>query len=216
MVARNDADGNAAFGISAGEFVIDGGGNTASGNGEPVQCVGVVCTTGGGAPGPVADLTAPDTILLATPVDGGSTLDEQVFRFVGEDAVAPATALRYECRLDAPPDGPAEPPEPGDPPQPPDSESWRECGSPTSYALLTPGAHTFEVRAIDPFDNIDLTPATFTWEVVSGPPGPDAVPPSTTIFSAPTEVGLPDPASAATLDAEFAFRGSTTRRPDRI
>ena len=53
----NTAHHNLGFGIMAGESVdpgsepsptanIDGGGNVASGNAEPEQCVGVVCGTG--------------------------------------------------------------------------------------------------------------------------------------------------------------------------
>jgi CSLREA domain-containing protein len=212
QVTANAAHNNAAWGIIAGEFVIDGGGNTASGNGEPEQCSGVVCTPGDGAPPADFDVTAPDTEILTGPPDGISTFDPQTFTFTGSDDTAPATALRFECRLDAPPDPepePPEPPEPGEPPEPvepPASETWGECGSPWTYNLLPSGEHTFEVRAIDPFDNVDLTPATYTWTVVAAPPGPDSTPPSTTIFEAP-----PDPTTSTT--AAFAFSGSDNSTP---
>jgi CSLREA domain-containing protein len=211
-VETNAAHNNAAWGIIAGEFVVDGGGNTASGNGEPEQCSGVVCTPGTGAPPADFDVTPPDTQILTAPPDGSSTFDPQTFTFTGSDNTAPVTALRFECRLDAPPDPepePPEPPEPGEPPEPtepPASETWGECGSPWTYSLLPSGEHTFEVRAIDPFDNVDLTPATYIWTVVAAPPGPDSTPPSTTIFDAPS-----DPSTSTT--ATFGFRGSDNSTP---
>jgi CSLREA domain-containing protein len=212
QVTANAAHNNAAWGIIAGDLVVDGGGNTASGNAEPEQCSGVVCTPGAGAPPAVPDLTAPDTTILTGPLDGSSTFDPQTFTFTGSDNSAPATALRFECRLDAPPDPPGEPPEPPEPgeppepPEPPDTETWHACGSPTTFALVPSGEHTFEVRAIDPFDNFDLTPASYTWTVVAAPPGPDSTPPSTTIFEAP-----PDPTTSTT--ATFSFRGSDNTTP---
>ncbi len=109
-IADNAAYNNAAFGITAAEGNIDGGGNTASGNGEPLQCVGVVCTPGAGAPPSSADLTPPDTQLLSSPLNGSSTAQPAVFTFTGSDNIAPPTALRFECRLDAPPDPAPEPP----------------------------------------------------------------------------------------------------------
>jgi hypothetical protein len=42
-IADNRANDNADYGIQAVPGVIDGGGNTASGNGNPLQCVNVVC-----------------------------------------------------------------------------------------------------------------------------------------------------------------------------
>jgi parallel beta-helix repeat protein len=43
-VTRNEARYNHRLGISAVEGVIDGGGNRASGNGDPRQCVNVACS----------------------------------------------------------------------------------------------------------------------------------------------------------------------------
>jgi parallel beta-helix repeat protein len=42
-IADNRANRNADYGIQAVPGVIDGGGNTASGNGNPLQCLNVVC-----------------------------------------------------------------------------------------------------------------------------------------------------------------------------
>lgn len=45
-VTRNSAYENGALGIRATEDVIDGSGNKAWGNGDPLQCLNVVCSTG--------------------------------------------------------------------------------------------------------------------------------------------------------------------------
>lgn len=206
-LADNVAHHNAAFGIDADEEgTIDGGGNVAGGNGEPEQCRGVVC--GPGTPGapPAADITGPDTVLTSTPPNPSSSLTTIHFGFTGTDNVAPPTALRFQCRLDPPPDPPAPEPDPGDPPQPPDVDNWVECVSLTSYHFLFAGVHRFEVRAIDPSDNVDLTPATYTWTVAAIPPGPDSTPPNTTIFSTPD-------LAATTPVAVFGFRGSDNSSP---
>jgi hypothetical protein len=42
-LTRNTANGNGNLGIEARTGAIDGGGNRASGNGNPAQCVGVTC-----------------------------------------------------------------------------------------------------------------------------------------------------------------------------
>jgi parallel beta-helix repeat protein len=43
-IRDNVADGNDDLGIEAVAGVVDGGGNRASGNGNPAQCTGVVCS----------------------------------------------------------------------------------------------------------------------------------------------------------------------------
>ncbi len=43
VLQGNTADQNGDLGIEASGNVVDGGGNRASGNGNPLQCVGVVC-----------------------------------------------------------------------------------------------------------------------------------------------------------------------------
>jgi parallel beta-helix repeat protein len=43
-LTQNAAIGNSELGIEAETGVTDGGGNRASGNGDPTQCVGVVCS----------------------------------------------------------------------------------------------------------------------------------------------------------------------------
>jgi large repetitive protein len=44
-VTRNTANFNHYLGIEALSGVIDGGGNSAIGNGNPLQCTNVVCLT---------------------------------------------------------------------------------------------------------------------------------------------------------------------------
>jgi CSLREA domain-containing protein len=196
----NAAHNNAAWGIQATDTgvvgTVDGGGNTANGNAEPPQCQGVVCAPGNPVVTPGMDLVPPDTQLLTVPANPSSNMGTARFTFTGTDNIAPATALRYECRLDPPPD--PEPPE--------EPENWVECHTPASYPFLTTGSHTFQVRAVDPFDNADPTPATFTWNVVAAPPGPDSSPPRTTISAAPDDL-------SSETNAVFAFRGTDNATP---
>jgi hypothetical protein len=44
-----------------------------------------------------------------------------------------------------------------------DGAAFAACSSPTTYAGLAAGSHTFAVRAIDAAGNVDPTPATHTW-----------------------------------------------------
>ncbi|MCX6463890.1 MAG: right-handed parallel beta-helix repeat-containing protein [Pseudonocardiales bacterium] len=207
-VTGNAAHHNLAFGISAADGTIDGGGNTATGNGEALQCVGVVCGIGTPPPPGAADIERPETQIVTTPANPSSALSSAVFTFTGTDNAAPAEALRFECRLDAPPDPPftPEPPAPGEPVDFPSGEGWTECSSGITYPFLPSGEHRFEVRAVDPADLFDGTPAVFTWQVIAAAPGPDAVPPSTTLVSTPA-----DPSSDAV--ARYTFRGSDNATP---
>ena len=189
-VRGNEAYNNAGFGIDAGENPeipgdpfpgtnIDGGGNKASGNAEPEQCVGVVCDTGSAPPLVPPDVTAPVTVITQHPgaVSGG----DATFEFTANDqtpdgaAFSPPTAMQFECRLDPLPDPlpepqepDLEPPNPGEPPDidtPPDGEGWIECMSPITFKDLDEGPHHFEVRATDFADLKDITPATHDWAV---------------------------------------------------
>ena len=56
-----------------------------------------------------------------------------------------------------------------------DNESISPCTSPKTYSGLTDGLHIFEVRAVDPSDNTDFTPATYTWTIDTMYPDPPAV-----------------------------------------
>jgi CSLREA domain-containing protein len=232
-IRNNTAHHNAGFGILAGETPnpgeppsgtnIDGGGNVASGNAEPEQCVGVVCGTGGAPPLTPPDVTAPDTSITGSPFNPtGST--SATFTFSANDGPngTPLTAMVFECRLDPPPDPlpeveppDVEPPDPGappDPPDPPETLGWGECISPVHYRGLEPGAHHFEVRAIDQAEvpNVDLTPASYDWVIdvtlEEEGTGPDSIEPSTRIADAPTN---PTTSTSAT----FRFAGSDNSTP---
>ncbi|GAB3831582.1 right-handed parallel beta-helix repeat-containing protein [Kribbella italica] len=186
----NRSHNNAAWGIDAAEPTVDGGGNLANGNGQVEQCAGVVCLPGTPVPPELPDTTAPDTTISTRPADPSSSMATATFTFTGTDNLAPAGALRFECRLDAPAG----------------SETWADCPTPTSFGFLPAGEHTFEVRAIDPSDNPDLSPASYTWTVVPAPPGPDTKPPSTTIHTGPELNGT-------STTATFGFRGSDNLTP---
>ncbi|HMQ30439.1 MAG TPA: right-handed parallel beta-helix repeat-containing protein [Chloroflexaceae bacterium] len=92
------------------------------------------------------DFTPPETFLIETPPDPSGSV--AVFTFGGTDNSTPEQFLEFECRLDSF-----------------DPLAWLECSNPAVYANLTPGQHTFQVRAADAWDNIDPSPATYTWTV---------------------------------------------------
>ena len=61
-----------------------------------------------------------------------------------------------------------------------DGEQFSGCDAVLELTGLTPGQHTLEVRAIDIVENVDPTPASYTWTVVGEP--------ETTITSGPPAV----------------------------
>lgn len=75
-----------------------------------------------------------------------------------------------------------------------DGGSFLRCVSPTSYAGLSDGPHTFRVRATDAAGNTDPTPAERSWTV-------DTVAPDTAILSGP-----PTPSDSS--KAALAFTAS--------
>ena len=148
---------NDGWGILASSGNIDGGANTASGNAEPGQCSGVVCTIGL-APG------APDTTIVDKPAPVTSS-QYALFTFIGTDDTTPLSGLEFECRLDSTSD-----------------LDWVECENPQEYFGVAPGTHTFEVRALDQNEQPDPTPASYTWTYSALPTG---VAPNTFIDLAP-------------------------------
>src|ERR671914_465394 len=94
------------------------------------------------------DVAPPETFLTAKPTDP-STRNTAVFGFSATDDSTDPSLIEYECRLDF-----------GD---------WEavECLNPMSFSNLTIGQHTFHVRAVDEGDNVDPSPATWTWTVAS-------------------------------------------------
>ncbi len=68
--------------------------------------------------------------------------------------------------------------------------------SPQGFTSLSDGSHTFQVRTIDNADNVDPTPATFTWTV-------DTTAPSATIEQADDQAD-PTGVSPIEFDVEFS------------
>lgn len=89
------------------------------------------------------DLTAPNTSFTSTPLNGSA--GSVTFSFTATEAST------FECSLDGA--------EFGTPPV------FAPCGSPRPITGLTPGSHTFRVRARDLAGNLDATEASHTWTV---------------------------------------------------
>ena len=93
------------------------------------------------------DVTPPQTAFAEVPPNP-SYSNSATFTFTGTDDMTPAQFLEFECRIDTN-----------------DPNAWLECTNPTVFSNLTVGSHTVQVRATDGGDNIDPTPATYTWTV---------------------------------------------------
>jgi hypothetical protein len=100
----------------------------------------------------VKDTTPPDTAITAAVdginravANGGSTLYHSVqIAFTGSDKVGIAG---FQCSLDG--------------------QTASSCTSPVTFNNLAVGIHTFQVTAIDTSKNVDPTPASFTWTIVT-------------------------------------------------
>lgn len=96
--------------------------------------------------------TPPDTTITsaldgygAAKSSGGSSLSNSItFTFTGTDATG---VVGYQCRRDG--------------------AAYASCTSPISYSGLALGSHTFMVRAVDTAGNVDPSPASFTWAVIT-------------------------------------------------
>jgi hypothetical protein len=106
----------------------------------------------------VVDTMAPDTAINSGP-SGTITVSDATFSFSSSEANS-----TFECSLDG--------------------TAYSACASPKSYAKLSNGSHTFEVRAKDGAGNVDPTPASSTF-TVNVPPPQDTTPPNTIIDSGP-------------------------------
>ncbi len=93
------------------------------------------------------DTTAPDTAITSGPADGASiATDKPSFGF---SSTEPGST--FECKLDG--------------------GAYEACTSPHTTSSLADGSHSFSVRAIDPSDNVDQTPAMRTFTVDTAAPG---------------------------------------------
>ena len=118
-------------------------------------------------PGP--DLVPPQTDIPFAeggfhngPSEGSTSPSSRViFKFHAfENDYAAGSGITFECKMDG--------------------SNWETCTSPKEYNGLSEGSHTFQVRAIDPYGNVDPTPASRQWFI-------DTTPPDTTITSHPSE-----------------------------
>ena len=100
-----------------------------------------------------ADTVPPETIIdagpAATTTDTGAS-----FAFSSNEA-----GVTWECALDG--------------------AAFADCASPTTYAGLAAGTHTFSVRATDAAGNVDPTPASASWTIQL--PLPACTPSSVTV-----------------------------------
>jgi hypothetical protein len=110
------------------------------------------------------DTATPDTSITSGP-SGTVASADATFAFGASEA-----GSTFECRLD---DG-----------------DLAQCTSPRTMSNLAPGAHTFEVRAVDAAGNADPSPARRTWHVQQ------------TVFSDGFETGALGPAWARQVGAD--------------
>jgi hypothetical protein len=114
----------------------------------------------------------PETTIDSGPPEIGNDTSA-TFEFSGTDNGSAPQPLDFECRLDA--------------------GEWVECSTGrASYAGLTDGRHTFEVRATDAAGNREGEPASRIWTV-------DTVAPQTTI-----DVGPPTLGNSAAASFDFS------------
>jgi hypothetical protein len=99
------------------------------------------------------DAAAPDTTIATKPANPTNDTTGD-FTFTSNDANA-----TFECKLDA--------------------GAFTACNASFTTAALAEGSHTLQVRAVDTSNNVDATPATYTWVV-------DTTAPQTVIDLAPT------------------------------
>jgi len=92
--------------------------------------------------------TPPETTLTATP-GNPSNSSSASFSFLSSKA-----GSSFQCKLNG--------------------GKFVACASPRDYAGLSKGSHTFKVRAIDSFGNVDSTPAAYTWTYTPMTDYPDA------------------------------------------
>src|SRR5919112_590655 len=95
------------------------------------------------------DTTPPESTIVSGP-SGTVSSTSASFTFTSSEA-----GSTFECRLDG--------------------GAYGSCTSPVSYASLSDGSHTFEVRATDAAGKTEATPASRTWMVDATAPEGDPV-----------------------------------------
>lgn len=104
----------------------------------------------------LTDTTTPETTMAIVPTK--LALNPSALGFGGTDNLpvgVAAPGLAFECSLDG--------------------SDFAACTSPVTYQTLSPGMHTFAVRAKDSAGNVDASPATYTWEIANCADGYDVV-----------------------------------------
>ena len=125
----------------------------------------------------VEDSSAPQTQIDGNPVSlVNSAL--ATFVFSGTDTGG-SGVTSFQCRIDSA-----------------QAVDWEPCSSAKTYASLSDGSHSFEVRAIDAAGNTDGSPAAFNWTI-------DTTAPSTQIDTHPATL-------TASSTAEFGFSATDT------
>ncbi len=133
------------------------------------------------------DAVTPDTTIDSGP--SGLTNDASP-SFTFSSTESPLLTPGFECSLD--------------------SAEWASCASPKSYASLSEGAHTFQVRAVDAAGNPDPSPDSQGFTI-------DTTPPETTIDSGPsgpTNNASPSFAFSSEALANFECRLDSTQEAD--
>lgn len=142
-------------GAPAGTTTADGAGNwlftVGSALSEASHTVRATATDAAGNTSPnsntntfTVDSTAPETSIDTSPALISNTTSG-AFTFSSTDVTA-----TFQCQIDG--------------------GGFTICTSPQNFAGLSSGTHTFDVRAVDGANNIDPTPASFTWTVDTGFP----------------------------------------------
>ncbi|MDD5224297.1 MAG: hypothetical protein PHE84_09915 [bacterium] len=92
-------------------------------------------------PAPPADTTPPETTITSYPSNPTNQVTA-TFEFTCNEG-----SCTYDCQID--------------------SGGWISCASPIIYSGLFEGDHTFEVKAWDGSGNVDLTPAIYSWAILT-------------------------------------------------
>ncbi|WP_147445693.1 Ig-like domain-containing protein [Corallococcus aberystwythensis] len=121
--------------------------------------------------------TPPDTTITSGPGTGsGSSTTSTTATFTFTATKADAT---FQCDLG--------------------SGTFTACPTPQTYSNLSPGTYTLQVRAVDSSGNVDPTPATYTWTVVSTNPTVSVTTPASgSTVTNPTNVVVSGTAANAT------------------
>jgi hypothetical protein len=88
-----------------------------------------------------------------------------------------------------------------------DGGAWSSCTSPKTYSGLSDGSHTFSLEATDAADNVDATPAIYSWSIdTTVPSTPTSLTPANDLWMATVpQLGgkFTDPTSSDTGTVQF-------------